>query len=164
LARSQFLDFVQIQQEIQALGGVQTTVNRELQNTGNDLLNSPRFKVSLTAEQTFPLGRWGSFTARYDAVWTDTTYFDATEGSGIPNSRNVNFLPKNTIAQPAFWLHNIRLGYRPASGRFEIAGWVRNFTDETVKAFAFDGSTFNDTTIYFVGDPRTYGVTLNVNF
>jgi len=161
---SQFLDFVQIQQEIQAVGNVQTTVNRELQNTGNDLLNSPQFKVSLTAEQTFPFGRWGSFTARYDAVWTDKTYFDATEGQGIPNARNVNFLPKQTISQPAFWLHNFRLSYRPAGGRFEIAGWVRNLTDEVVKTFAFDGSTFTDTTIYFVGDPRTYGLTVAVNF
>jgi len=161
---SQFLDFVQIQQELVDLAGVQTTVNRELQNTGNRLLNSPQFKVSLTAEQTLPLGRWGSVTARYDGVWTDTTYYDATEGRGIPNAFNTNFLPKDTVAQSAFWLHNLRFAYRPSSGRFEIAGWVRNLTDEVVKTFAFDGSTFNETSIYFVGDPRTYGATLVVNF
>jgi iron complex outermembrane receptor protein len=78
--------------------------------------------------------------------------------------QNVHFLPEDTIAQPAFWLHNVRLAYRPPSGRFEIAGWVRNLTDEVVKTFAFDGSTFNRTTIYFVGDPRTYGASLVVNF
>jgi iron complex outermembrane receptor protein len=161
---SQFIDFVQIQQDIQLVDNIQTTVNRELQNTGNDVLNSPRVKVSITAEQTLSLGRWGSFTARYDAVWTDTTYFDATEGRGIPNVQNINFLPKDTIAQPSFWMHNFRLGYQPSSGRFEIAGWVRNFTDKEVKSFAFDGSTFTDTTIYFVGDPRTYGITAIFNF
>jgi outer membrane receptor protein involved in Fe transport len=161
---SQFLDFVQIQQEIVALGGIQTTVNRELQNTGNNLLNSPKYKVSLTAEQTLPLGRWGSVTARYDGVWTDTAYYDATEGRGIPNVKNAQFLPENTIAQPDFWLHNLRVAYKPPGGRFEIAGWVRNLTDEVVKTFAFDGSTFNRTSIYFVGDPRTYGGTLVVNF
>jgi iron complex outermembrane receptor protein len=161
---SQFLDYVQIQQEIVNRGGAQVTINRELQNTGNSLLNSPEFKVSLTAEQVFPLGRWGSFTARYDAVWTDTSYYDATEGRGIPNVDNVQFMPEDTIAQPAFWVHNFRLGYRPPSGRFEIAGWVRNFTDEAFKTFAFDASTFNNTSIYFVGDPRTYGLSLNLNF
>jgi outer membrane receptor protein involved in Fe transport len=161
---SQFLDFVQLQQEKVRLGAIQTTVNRELQNTGNSLLNSPRFKVSLTAEQTLPLGRWGSVTARYDGVWTDTTYYDATEGRGIPNVQEVQFLPKDTIAQPDFWVHNFRLAYRAPSGRFEIAGWVRNMTDEAYKTFAFDGSTFNDTSIYFVGEPRTYGGTLSVNF
>jgi outer membrane receptor protein involved in Fe transport len=78
--------------------------------------------------------------------------------------QNINFLPKDTIAQPSFWKHNFRLGYQPTSGRFEIAGWVRNLTDEEVKTFAFDGSTFTDTTIYFVGDPRTYGITAIFNF
>ena len=60
---SQFLDFVQLQQEIVRLPpvNVQQTVNRELQNTGNQLLNSPRFKVSLTAEQMLPLGHWSSW-------------------------------------------------------------------------------------------------------
>jgi len=41
---------------------------------------------------------------------------------------------------------------------------VRNLGNEGYKKFAFDGSTFNNTTIYTVGDPRTYGVTLIVNF
>jgi outer membrane receptor protein involved in Fe transport len=161
---SQFLDFVQVQQaEVSSPEGI-VVVNRELQNTGNPLLNSPRFKVSLTGEQTLPLGRWGSLTARYDGVWTNTTYYDATEGHGIPNVDNVQYLPEDTIAQPAFWLHNVRLSYRPPGGRFEIAGWVRNLTNKAYKTFGFDGSTFNNTTIYFVGDPRTYGGTLTINF
>jgi iron complex outermembrane receptor protein len=161
---SQFLDFVQLQQEEIPDPPISIVVNRELQNTGNNLLNSPEFKVSLTAEQTLPLGRWGSFTARYDGVWTDTTYYDATQGRGLPNIDNIQFLPDDTIAQPAFWLHNLRFSYRPSSGGWEIAGWVRNLTDESYKTFAFDGSTFNKTSIYFVGDPRTYGGTLTVNF
>jgi len=161
---SEFLDFVQIQQATVVIGGIQTTVNRELQNTGNPLLNSPQFKVSLTGEQTIPLGRWGSVTARYDGVWTDTTYYDATQGRGIPNLDNVQFLPEGTTAQRPFWLHNVRLAYRPPGSRVEIAGWVRNLTNQSYKAFAFDGSTFNRTSIYFVGDPRTFGGTLTVNF
>ncbi len=161
---SQFLDFVQIQQETIIVQGAQVTVNRELQNSGNPLLNSPRFKVSLTGEQTFPLWNWGSLTARYDAVWTDTTYYDATRGYGIPNLDDVQFLPKETISQPPFWLHNVRLGYRPPNGRIEIAGWVRNVANQSYKTFAFDASTFNATTIYFVGEPRTYGGTVTVTF
>ena len=161
---SEFLDFVQLQQKEIAIPGDTIVINRELQNIGNSLLNSPRFKVSLTGEQTIPLGRWGSLTARYDAVWTDETFYDATEGRGIENNQNLKFLPKHTVAQPAFWLHNFRLSYQPPGGRFEIAGWVRNCANKSYKTFAFDGSTFNRTSIYFVGDPRTYGGTLTVNF
>jgi iron complex outermembrane receptor protein len=161
---TEFLDFVQVQQEIIVVGGQQRTVNRELQNTGNSLLNSPRFKVSLTGEQTIPLGRWGSVTARYDGVWTATTFYDATEGVGLPNQQEITYLPDETIAQKPFWLHNLRLAYRPPGGRIEIAGWVRNLTNEAYKTFAFDASTFNETSIYFVGDPRTFGGTISVSF
>jgi len=161
---TQFLDFVQIQQDIIVVGGVQVTVDRILQNTGNPLPNSPRFKVSLTGEQTIPIGRYGTLTARYDGVWSDTTYYDAARGLGIPNLDNVQFLPDATIAQGPFWLHNLRLAYRPPGGRIEIAGWVRNLTNEAYKNFGFDASTFNKTTIYFVGDPRTVGGTVTVTF
>jgi len=161
---SQFLDFVQLQQERVTLGNQQVTVNRELQNTGNNLLNVPRFTFSITAEQTLEIGAWGSVTARYDGAWTDTTYYDATQGRGIPNVQNVQFLPKNTIAQPEFWLHNLTVTYRTPNSRIELAGWVRNLANESYKTFAFDGSTFNNTSIYFVGDPRTYGGTLTVHF
>jgi iron complex outermembrane receptor protein len=162
--QSEFLDFVQVQQEIIIVRGAQVTVNRELQNTGNSLLNSPQFKVSLTGEQTIPLGRFGFLTARYDGVWTDTTYYDATEGVGLPNQTDVQYLPNETIAQKPYWLHNLRLAYRPPGGRIEIAGWVRNLTNESYKTFAFDASTFNSTSIYFVGDPRTFGGTITVTF
>jgi len=162
---SQFLDFVQIQQEKVNLPGLgQVTVNRELQNTGNNLLNSPEYKVSLTAEQTLSIGVWGSVTARYDGVWTDTTYYDATQGRGIPNVQNFQYLPEDTIAQRDFWMHNLRVSYLTPDNKIEVAGWVRNLADKAYKTFAFDASTFNNTTIYNVGDPRTYGVTLIVNF
>jgi outer membrane receptor protein involved in Fe transport len=161
---SQFLDFVQLQQERVLLGNERITVNREIQNTGNSLLNSPRYKVSLTAEQELPIGSWGSITARYDGVWTDTTYYDATEGRGIPNVQNFQYLPEETIAQPDFWLHNLTVTYRTPDNKIELAGWVRNIADEAYKTFAFDGSTFNNTTIFNVGDPRTYGATFTVRF
>ena len=162
---SQFLDFVQQQQDIRNVpGGGFVTVTKDINNTGNPLLNSPRFKVSLSAEQTLPLGRYGSISARYDGTWTDTTYYDATEGSGLPNLFNQSFLPDDTIAQGPFWLHNLRVAYRPPQGGIEIAGWVRNLTNAAYKTFAFDASTFSRTTIYFVGEPRTVGGTLTVNF
>jgi iron complex outermembrane receptor protein len=161
---SQFLDFVQLQQSIVSRNGSQVIINRELNNTGNPLLNSPRFKVSLTVEQAIELGRWGTVTPRWDGVWTDTTYYDATRGRGIPNSDGIAFLPEDTIAQKALWLHNLRLTYQPLGGQVEIAGWIRNITNEAYKTFAFDASTFSQTSIFFVGDPRTYGGSINISF
>jgi iron complex outermembrane receptor protein len=163
---SQFIDFVQSQATQQQLGLRSVVFVQEIDNSGNRLLNSPQFTVSLTAEQTIPLGRYGSLTARWDGAWTDDTFFDATEGRGIPNFQGDQFLPPNTIGQRAYWLHNLRLGYRTPDGSIEIAGWVRNLTDVAYKTFAFDASALEitKTTIYFTGDPRTYGMSLTAFF
>jgi len=162
---SQFLDFQQVDQFLVQGGGSGVPVEfRERQASGNQLLNSPRFKVSMTAEQTIPLASYGSLIFRYDGVWTDTTYYDATEGKGLGDQDGQKFLPDDTIGQPSFWLHNLRLAWRAPSGQIEVAGWVRNLTNEAYKTFAFDGSNFQSTTIYFVGDPRTVGASIAVNF
>ena len=159
----QFLDFVQVDQFL-GQTGADLIVFRERQNSGNSLLNSPRFKVSLTAEQSFSLGKYGSLVARYDAVWQATTYFDASEGVGLGDSDGNSFLPRDTIAQVPYWLHNVRGAWRSPGGTFEIAGWVRNLGNEAYKTFAFDASSFRATTVYFVGDPRTYGLSLLIQF
>jgi outer membrane receptor protein involved in Fe transport len=161
---SQFLDFVRRDQFLRAGGGGSPVNFKEAQNSGNPLLNSPRFKVSLSAEQSFTLGRYGDISFRYDGVWTDKTYYDATGGTGLGNENGDPFLPDNTIAQPAYWLHNLRATWRSQEGRLELAGWVRNIENTSYKTFAFDGSTFQSTTIYFVGDPRTYGVSMFLRF
>lgn len=163
---STFLDFVQRQQgsEPGPVPGSAIQTDVATQNAGNPLLNSPKFKVALTIEQTVPLGRYGSIIARWDGAWTDDTTYDATNGLGLPNSNGVQFLPPNTIGQRAYWLHNLRVTYRTPDGSIELAGWARNLGSQIYKTFAFDASNFNDTTIYAVSDPRTYGVAFRVNF
>jgi outer membrane receptor protein involved in Fe transport len=157
---SQFLDFTQTNTSLAPSG----IFVQEVQNSGNPLLNSPRFKVVLFAEQILPLGSAGSLTARWDGVWTDDTFFDASEGKGNPNILGERFLPDNTIGQEAYWLHNLRLTWRSLDGFISVAGWIRNLTDKTYKTFAFDASAFQKTTVYFVGDPRTYGTSIMVTF
>ncbi len=161
---SQFLDFVENQVTQKNFGAGFLVTNNAIDHTGNPLLNSPQLKVSLTGEQTFQMGRWGEFTARYDGVWTDDTFFDASAGRGLPNDEKQLFMPPNTIGQPAFWLHNITAVFRPRNTDIEITGWVRNISDKVYRTFSFDASTFNRTTIHFLGDPRTYGMTVMISF
>ena len=149
---------------IQPPVGPSITKNQDLNYGGNRMVNSPQYKVSLTAQQTFPLGRYGAVTARYDGAWTDTVYFDPTEGRGLENDDQQLFLPENTIGQEAYWLHNLLFIYQPPVGNFTIEAFVRNVTDEVYKSFAFDATVFQQTTIYFTGEPRMFGGTLNVTF
>jgi len=161
---SRFVDYVQTQVVRESTNTGVLIREIELNFSGNRLLNSPQFKVTLTAEQTVPLGRYGSLTARWDGAWSDTTYFDATEGRGLPNRDGQTFLPPDTIGQKAFWLHNLLLIYRPPIHNVSVEFFVRNLTDEVYKSFAFDASQFQRTSIFFTGDPRTYGATLFVTF
>ena len=98
----------------------------------------PTSRSASPASRRFRSGAGARSPARYDGVWTDTTYYDATKGVGLPNIDDIQSLPDDTIAQPPFWLHNLRLAYRPPGGRIEIAGWVRNLTNQSYKTFAFD--------------------------
>ncbi|MGY8804642.1 MAG: TonB-dependent receptor domain-containing protein, partial [bacterium] len=142
--QSQFLDYTQIQVVRRSFGfGNAIVVNNQIQSTGNPLLNSPKFKISLTAQQTVPLGRLGNLTARWDGAWTADTNYDATNSRGIPNFVGNQFLPEHTIGQRAFWIHNLRLGYMTPNGGVELAGWVRNVETKVYKSFAFDASSFN---------------------
>jgi iron complex outermembrane receptor protein len=161
---SQFLDFVLDQIITRTIGTDQVVLNRKLNYTGNTLLNSPPFTVTLTAEQTIQLGRYGSLTGRYDTNWTDDVFFDQTEGQGDPNRDNIIFLPESTIGQQSYWLHNLTVIYRPPGLNIEIVGWVRNLSDEVYRNFSFNASEFQGTTIHFVGDPRTAGVTIDLSF
>jgi iron complex outermembrane receptor protein len=160
----EFLDFVQTQIQSRTVGVIQLPLPVEVDNSGNRLLNAPRYTVSLTLQQAFPIGRFGAIVARWDGSWKDVTYFDATEGNGLPNPQGVPILPKTTIGQDAYWIHNLRLSYLTPDESIEVAGWVRNVEDKSYKAFSADLTTFQATTLHFVGDPRTFGVTTSIKF
>ena len=163
---STFADFVQVQTVREDVPGssVQIVRDIEINYTGNRLLNSPRFTISMTFEQTLQLGRYGSITGRFDTRWSDTTYFDPTEGRGQPNSSGQLILPNDTIGQKPYWLHNLLVTYRPPIGNIAVEFYVRNLADEVYRNFAFDASQFQSTTIHFVGEPRTFGVTFAIDF
>ena len=58
----------------------------------------------------------------------------------------------------------MRLSYITPDESIEVAGWVRNVADKSFKAFAADLTNIQRTTLFFVGDPRTFGVTTSIRF
>src|SRR5690606_1651679 len=70
------------------------------------------------------------------------------------------FDPQNRTSNPSYHLLNATLTWEPESGRW-VRLWVHNLADEqyytTVQA-----SNFGD--LYFPAAPRTYGVTLGLDF
>ena len=124
------------------------------------LLARPRALASQPADQD--LGRVACREA--DATGSSRAtpkdiFFDPTQGVGVDGT-----YPEYAIAQPAYWLHNARLAYRLPQGNIEIAGWVRNFTDEVYETFAFDASTAFSGILSLVGEPRTFGGSISISW
>lgn len=165
---SEFLDFTNTQlRTVPAFGGrppSTATLPVTVDFSGNQLINAPRFKLSLGAEWSFLLGSLGTLTPRYDGAWSDDIFFDATEGRGSVNPQGDTLLPEFAVGQTAFWLHNLSLQYRTPKENVELTGWVRNLTDKSYKTFAFDAVNFGSVVVSFVGEPRTYGLSLSLYF
>jgi iron complex outermembrane receptor protein len=152
---SEFLDFTGQETAVTTQGRPFPIV---VDFSGNPLINAPKFKLSGALDWAFDLGRFGIITPRYDFSWTDDVAFDPTGGQGSvsPATGEPN-KPDFAVGQPAFWLHNVRLGWRSSDGRLGLAAWCRNVADERYKTYAFDTSRFAKVVINFVGLPRTCG-------
>lgn len=162
--RGEFLNFLTLERRAKVVGFTRIDIVTPVDYSGNTLLNAPRYSVTLSAQQAIPLGRFGALVMRWDGTWKDITYFDPSEGRGGPNENDDLILPEETIGQGSFWLHNLRLSYYTPDETIEVAGWIRNVEDATYKAFAADITAFTNTTLFFVGQPRTYGVTMSLRF
>ncbi len=158
----EFIDF-QLRNTLSIAGD---TIPITIDFSGDQLLNSPEFKVAGSAIWTFDLGRWGFLIPRYDFNWTDDVFFGLNEGRGTAPAdlQGSPKLPEYAVSQKAYWLHNVRLAYRTPTGNVEVAVFVRNLEDEVYKNYAFDASNFSNVVLNFVGTPRTIGVDLIVTF
>jgi iron complex outermembrane receptor protein len=143
---SEYTDFVTTR--VDSLGTTQITT--VLDYSGNNLINSPELSFAGYVQYPLVLGRFGTLTPRWDWSFKDDVYFS----------------PENNeaIGQNALWLMNLRLGYTIPGDGLEIAGWVRNLTDQTYRVDVFNLSRFRNSILYAIGDPRTYGITLSVRF
>lgn len=162
---SKFLDFTRItRRQLRSAPNVPADViQTPLDFNGNRLPNTPRFKVSLSAEYTVEMGRFGSLVPRYDLSWTDDIFFDQTEGRGSPGVSSNRF-PDFTVGQKALALHNMRLTYIAPGDHMEIAGWIRNATNEVYKTTAFDASQGVRLVGNLLGLQRTYGLSVSLKY
>jgi iron complex outermembrane receptor protein len=161
---SHFVDFVTQQIQRKQVGNRAVTFIREVDSTGYRMLNSPQFKVSVTAEQAIPLGKYLTVIPRYDMVWTSENYFDSTQGRGIPSADGPFLVPPHTFSQVAYFLHNVRVSLVPPAQNPVISLWVHNVENRAYRQLGADANIFLGTTLHFIGDPRTYGADVMFTF
>ena len=92
----------------------------------------------------------GTLIPRFDWAYKSRVFFGA---------ENLDL-----VSQGSLWLVNFRMGWVSPNQNFEVAGWVRNLTDEVYRGDAIDLSRLANTLVYAMGEPRTYGVTLELRF
>ncbi|MBI1199538.1 MAG: TonB-dependent receptor [Phenylobacterium sp.] len=114
-------------------------------NTGHPLGSSPRNKGSLAADLHAPLAS-GYLIGAASWSYTDGYYTGATKD---PN-----------LHIDSYSLVNASLGYEAADGAWSVTVWGRNLAD---KDYVLTPST-QGVLAEYLGEPRTYGVTLRGRF
>lgn len=110
---------------------------------GNQLPQAPKFTANWTARYSVPLGN-GEFYAFTDWAYRSSINFFLYESKEFNDDKMLE--------------GGLRVGYK--TGAFDIAGFVRNITDDVS---AVGGIDFNNLT-GFVNEPRIFGVEVGFKF
>ena len=112
---------------------------------GNPLPQAPKYVLNLNARYAIPVGNGEYF------VYTDWSY-----------RSKVNFFlyESKEFTGKEMTIGGLRAGYDWAGGKYEVAGFVRNITNQIRVTGAID---FNNRT-GFINDPRTFGVQFKASF
>jgi iron complex outermembrane receptor protein len=115
---------------------------------GNQLRNAPENAASVSLVFDYPLAN-GYLNARADYSYKDDAYQDV--------------LNLDEAKMESYSVTNLRLAYATESGQWELAGWVKNATDEE---YMLHNSVVNPGLAQLIvpAAPRTYGVTGTWNF
>jgi outer membrane receptor protein involved in Fe transport len=144
---TEFLDF-KVAKATSVPRGVGDLV--EFDYSGHPLISAPEWSASGVVEYQIPLGRWGSLVPQYSISYRSKVYVDPQM--------------LDPISQGPVLLQNARLAYRSPNGRYEIAGWVENFTNERYKIDSFDLSLGYNSILEVWNEPRMFGVTVSAYF
>jgi iron complex outermembrane receptor protein len=115
----------------------------------HDLPQAPSFSGNALARYEFGLGG-GIASVQADVQYSDKFCFTV--------------LCAPVEAESSYTVANARIGYAAENGRWEVAAFVNNLTEEEYRVYAFDSSLFAGVVAGVYGRPRTYGVTASWRF
>ncbi len=117
--------------------------------TGNTILNINDSDFSFLIGYDFSLGDKGFLTPQYDASYIGDLHPDTANEAPLLEG---------------YWTHNASLNYLNLSGRVGVSVFVENISDDVNLARQFYATPSVGTTGFNVTRPRTYGLTLSVDF
>ena len=118
---------------------------------GNQLPNAPKYTVGVVGDYRIDLGQAGSLSLRGDMNLQADVFFTEFNNSDAQ--------------QDGFVLANASATWKPRNDRFLVSGWVRNLTNTYAIANNIVAAPlFGDVRVGSLRPPRTYGLTLGVDF
>jgi iron complex outermembrane receptor protein len=139
---AKFTDFLLASSVVRWNGTAFVSVNQNFQLAGNRPQQAPKWTLQGVYEKSWDDVMGGRVTARAQVRYQSKQYYSFFN------------LPDDT--QDACAITNLNLAYQPEGARWQIMGYVRNLTDETV----FTSAGPNDRNFnygYSFQPPRTYG-------
>ena len=123
--------------------------DRNVDVSGNNLINAPGKSGHIGAQYTFGLGDLGELTARIQGYFTDDIYL-----------RALNLEPFDV--QDGYSIWDAKLTWDSANGNWWAQAFINNFTDETV----VNNLEVTDPGIYFanINNPKLWGVIVGYRF
>jgi iron complex outermembrane receptor protein len=110
----------------------------------HDMPQAPSFSGNALARYEFGLGG-GLASVQADVQYSDDFCFTV--------------LCAPVEKEGSYTVTNARIAYGPENGRWQLAIFGDNLTDEEYRVYAFDSSLFAGVVAGVYGKPRTYGVT-----
>jgi iron complex outermembrane recepter protein len=106
----------------------------------------------------------GVASASYTVPFSASLQFRASITEKYNSSYNTGSDLDPRKLQGAYGLLNARLGLGAPDGKWTVEAWGVNLTDKGIYQVAFDAPYQYKQIDAFLGDPRTYGITLRVKF
>ena len=110
--------------------------------SGFDAFNSPKWTFNLGAQQTVPLGEY-EIVAQADTQFRDRRFIGFT------------YLPEQNL--PSVWRSNVQVTFGPADDSWSLTAFVRNIENNNVVAYSATTPLVNSLVGGFQA-PRTYGL------
>lgn len=118
---------------------------------GKQLPNAPTYTVGMVGDYRIDLARNGSLNLQAELNFQGDVFFTEFNNSDA--------------TQDGFAMINASATWHLAGDRFSVSGWARNFTNAYVIANNIVAAPlFGSVRVGSLRPPRTYGLTLGVNF
>ena len=115
-------------------------------NTGHPLSSSPRQTYSVAADVHYPVAGYGYLVG-------SVNYFRTADyNTGAANNPNLEI--------PSYGLANANAGFESPDHRYCLTAWVKNLANTN---YILTRST-QGVNAEYLGEPRTYGLTLTVKY